>query len=64
MDSTVNPFAAPSPIVAPAVLTNASAVLAMSAMMHRAIVLVRETRIAVAHLEDRVAQARATLRPS
>jgi hypothetical protein len=37
-------------------------VVGVSALMHGAVVLVRETRMAVAHLQDRVARARATLR--
>ncbi len=37
-------------------------VVGVSALTHGAVVLVRETRMAVAHLQERVAQARAALR--
>ena len=57
--------AGPRPIVIGFELLGlAAGVIGVSALMHGAVVLVRETRIAVAHLQTRVAQARATLRPS
>jgi hypothetical protein len=40
----------------------AAGVVGVSALTHGAVVLVRETRMAVAHLQERVAQARASLR--
>ena len=55
--------AGPRPIVIGFELLGlAAGVIGVSALMHGAVVLVRETRIAVAHLQTRVAQARATLR--
>jgi ABC-type Fe3+-siderophore transport system permease subunit len=40
----------------------AAGVVAVSALTHGAVVLVRETRMAVAHMQERIAQARAALR--
>ena len=55
--------AGPRPIVIGFELLGlAAGMIGVSALMHGAVVLVRETRIAVAHLQTRVAQARATLR--
>jgi hypothetical protein len=55
--------AAPRPFVAGIELLGlADGVVGVSALMHGAVVLVRETRIAVTHLQERVARARAVLR--
>ena len=55
--------AAPRPFVASVELLGlAGGVIGVSALMHGAVVLVRETRIAVAHLQERVIRARAALR--
>jgi hypothetical protein len=55
--------AAPRPIVTVVeMLGLAAGVVGVSALMHGAVVLVRETRLAVAHLQERVARARMALR--
>jgi hypothetical protein len=54
---------APRPLVLGVELLGlAAGVVGVSALTHGAVVLVRETRMAVAHLQERVAQARASLR--
>ena len=55
--------AAPAMFVATIELLGVGAgIVGVSALMHGAVVLVRETRIAVAHLQERVARARTSLR--
>ncbi len=54
---------APRPVVLSLELLGlAAGVIGVSALTHGAVVLVRETRMAVAHMQERVAQARASLR--
>jgi hypothetical protein len=56
------PVAARPLVLSVELLGLAAGIVGVSALMHGAVVLVRETRIAVAHLQERVSRARATSR--